>query len=222
MSVNNTSISWNGTPNPAWGLVAKIGPYKMTSKDEKNLNSRSGGPNAGHANSFYSIKPRPFIQTAYLRPKYVNDSIITDEDFAPPKGIKVPGINRAGSNSTRNITGKRIEEIKKNNMQVLQNKEQGGLDYSDDSIIARNLTRPTIIDDDLFRPNSTPGSPVSRSSIGSRRESGAIVASPLQNMYNLGLGDLDDGINFLPHRNPRGRNTFRNPSTDTTSSSMSE
>lgn len=219
MSVNETSISWNGASNPAWGLVTKIGPYKMTSKDQKKLNSRAGGPHAGHANFFYSFRPDVFIKSSYLPPVYINTSVLTAEDYEAPKGLKIPGINRGGSNSKTGITGKRIEEIYKHNEQVLQNPEQGGLSVGNDgSFIKRNLSRSVVVDDDedMFASNDIPGSPVTRSSIGSRRESGTFN-SPFKALeYVSSLPD--EGITFAD-RPTRYRNTFKNPST---SSSMSE
>jgi hypothetical protein len=81
-TIVSSDPSWNGS-NP-WGLTAKVGPYKATRKDKLNFFNRQGGPNAGHADAFYVIRPAPFVETK--QPKgmgyYADHNIIDNYDYS--------------------------------------------------------------------------------------------------------------------------------------------
>jgi hypothetical protein len=91
--------SWSGSDNAAWGLTTKVGPWKETPADLQKFNSRAGGPHAGHGNWYQSFNPKPYIQTLPTPgiPYYRINELVTSEDFETPRGLKIPGVNRAGS-----------------------------------------------------------------------------------------------------------------------------
>lgn len=81
-TVVSSTPTWNGS-NP-WGLTAKVGPYKSTPQDKRNFFNRQGGPNAGHADAFYVVRPAPFVETK--QPKglgyYADNHIIDNYDYS--------------------------------------------------------------------------------------------------------------------------------------------
>ena len=111
MAALETSRSWSGKGNPVWGLTTKSGPWKSTPKDLKEFNSRSGGPHAGNGNWMQQFNPHPYIQTMPTSglPYYTTSDVVTKEDYAPPAGLKIPGITRinmkgmAGGRSQKDI-----------------------------------------------------------------------------------------------------------------------
>ena len=105
MAARETTRSWSGQTNPAWGLNTKVGPWKETPADLQKFNSRAGGPHAGNGNWMQSFNPHPYIQTMPTPglPNYTTSDVVMNEDFDVPRGMKIPGINKAGS---KGITGK--------------------------------------------------------------------------------------------------------------------
>lgn len=105
MAARETTRSWSGQTNPAWGLTTKVGPWKETPADLQKFNSRAGGPHAGHGNWMQSFNPNPYIQTMPTPglPYYTTSDVVMREDFDVPRGMKIPGVNRAAS---KGITGK--------------------------------------------------------------------------------------------------------------------
>jgi hypothetical protein len=88
-TVASKNVSWGGIDNTPWGLTAKVGPYKATVQDKLNFFNRQGGPNAGHANAFYTIRPGVFTETK--QPKtmgyYTDNSIIDNYDYSVQSNI---------------------------------------------------------------------------------------------------------------------------------------
>lgn len=241
--------TWGGT-NSAWGLVAKIGPSKPTARDLKELNSRSGGPHSGHANFLAGIKPYSNVNAGrFKKPiKYLNPDLTTFEDFEPPKGVKLPGINKAGSRSTKNVSGKKIQEIEKYYKKLVNEITTGEKpETKKDADIPRVVERPVNYDvegepikaSDMFVSNAIPGSPMvmsARSSIASAdsiyeapvdaEPTGRWSVAPTRRPGNLGGGMF--GLNpedqlYGMVRNDSGLSTSRGSSRNSSrNSSISE
>lgn len=105
MAVRETTRSWSGQSNPAWGLTTKVGPWKETPADLQKFNSRAGGPHAGHGNWMQSFNPHPYIQTMPTPglPNYVTSDVVMPEDFDVPRGMKIPGVNKMGSKGASGV-----------------------------------------------------------------------------------------------------------------------
>jgi hypothetical protein len=116
MAVRETTRSWSGSTNPAWGLTTKVGPWKETPADLQKFNSRAGGPHAGHGNWMQSFNPHPYIQTMPTPglPNYVTSDVVMPEDFDVPRGLKIPGLNKAGSKGITGKAGKLVDNLQSN------------------------------------------------------------------------------------------------------------
>lgn len=185
MAARETYRSWSGTENPAWGLTTKVGPWKETPADLQKFNSRAGGPHAGHGNWFQSFNPKPYIQTMPTPgiPNYTTKDVVMPEDFDVPRGMKIPGINKAGSKGASGIA-KIVDNIFSkygiNGSRPYNGAQGNGLENvketkkQDNAFPARRMSRPMDVDLPVDLPDVGPSPKMDldiTSNIGSARSS---------------------------------------------------
>jgi hypothetical protein len=226
MAARETTRSWSGKANPAWGLTTKVGPWTSTPADIQKYNSRAGGPHAGHGNWMQSFNPKPYIQTKPTAglPYYGLDNVITQEDFEVPRGLKIPGLNKAGGKGMTGKADKLVDNLHskfglrgsdpQNGAQGNGRENLKAPEKKDSSIIPRVLSKPMVTSPTSmeFEFTSNPKSYTSMRTNTSerirnlRRHSStepSNVREPAQRGYGLRAGSSTD---YAHHNGPEGIN----------------